>query len=330
MTESNYTAKISGPFFKCEVYNCKGDVISSTWLDKPPHFDNYTEKDCALFLEAKEMAKINRNITLNGKRHCIRANTEQEYADKLASLITASSDGIPATPSGKHNFADYAWNWFDVYSKPNIATVTASTYKRQIERYLIPSFGQKDVADISVDDVQRLFNDMECAKATKDKVKMVLNQILDNAVEDGLLSKNPVQSKRVKITGTSSKATEPYNVEQMRYIVHHLADVQNPTDRAYIALQALHPLRLEEVLGLTWEDVDLDNMLIHVRRAVTHPHRNRPEVKAPKTESSVRYIGISPLALPFLNPSKSGGFVIGGQTCFLESSNDFRHNLVID
>ena len=141
VTESNYTAKISGPFFKCEVYNCKGDVISSTWLDKPPHFDNYTEKDCALFLEAKEMAKINRNITLNGKRHCIRANTEQEYADKLASLITASSDGIPATPSGKHNFADYAWNWFDVYSKPNIATVTASTYKRQIERYLIPSFG---------------------------------------------------------------------------------------------------------------------------------------------------------------------------------------------
>lgn len=288
-------------------------MVSSFWLDKPPLLDNYIDGDCAPFLEEKEMAKINRNITLNGKRHCIRANTEQEYADKLARLIGISNENTTDSSHNGRNFADYARNWFEVYSKPNIATVTANTYRRQIERYLIPAFGQKNVEDISADDVQRLFNGMECARATKDKVKMVLNQILDNAIEDGLLSKNPVHSKRVKITGASSKATEPYNVGQMRYIVQHLADVQKPTDRAYLALQALHPLRLEEVLGLKWEDVDLDNMQIHICRAVTHPGRNRPEIKAPKTESSIRSIGLSPLALPFLNPGQNEDFVIGGQ-----------------
>lgn len=245
------------------------------------------------------------HISINGKRHCIRANTEQEYADKLARLIGVSNEHTADSSHSGRNFADYARNWFEVYSKPNIATVTANTYKRQIERYLIPAFGQKNVEDISVDDVQRLFNGIDCARATKDKVKMVLNQILDNAVEDGLLSKNPVHSKRAKITGASSKATEHYSVSQMRYIVQHLADVQNPTDRAYLALQALHPLRLEEVLGLKWEDVDLDNMQIHVRRAVTHPGRNRPEIKAPRRKAAFAPLGFLPWLSHSLTPAKT-------------------------
>ena len=40
---------------------------------------------------------------------------------------------------------------------------------------------------------------MSGAKATKDKAKVVLNQILDAAVEDNLLVKNPLKSKRIKI-----------------------------------------------------------------------------------------------------------------------------------
>lgn len=142
---------------------------------------------------------------------------------------------------------------------------------------------------------------------------MVLNQILDAAVEDKLLSANPLKSRRLKITGKASKATPPYTVEQMRYLVQHIGDLRNPLDRAYLALQALHPLRLEEVLGLAPEDVDIANMTIHVRRAVTHPTRNRPEVKGAKTSSSHRTVGLSALALPYLQQFHvDGGFLFGG------------------
>ena len=48
---------------------------------------------------------------------------------------------------------------------------------------------------------------MTSSKATKDKAKTVLNQILDAAVEDGLIVKSPLRSKRIKITGRASKAT---------------------------------------------------------------------------------------------------------------------------
>lgn len=274
------------------------------------HLDNSIEQpDCMPYQEGSiDMAKINRAVMINGEKHWIRANTEQEYCDKLLKLTGANQE----EPKLKHLFPKYALNWFETYSKPNIESVTAITYQRQIKKYLIPAFEGVAVENITTDEVQRLFNSMDTAKATKDKVKIVLNQILDAAVEDNLLTKNPLKSKRLKITGKESKTTQPYTVEQMRYLVQHIDDVKQPQDRAYLALQALHPMRLEEVLGLKWSDIDMDNGAIYICRAVTHPDRNRPEIKGTKTERSNRNLGLVQLAAQYLIPGKPEEFVLGG------------------
>jgi len=258
--------------------------------------------------DAEMAAKINRAVTINGEKHWIRANTEQEYADKLLKLANSKTK-----EEKMHPFDQYAMNWFTVYSKPNIETVTATTYKRQLTRYLLPAFNGMTVEEITTDAIQQLFNSMDTTKATKEKVKIVLNQILDAAVEDNILDKNPMKSSRLKITGKESKTTAPYTVEQMRYLVQHISDIQQYQDRAYLVLQALHPLRLEEVLGLKWGDIDWNNGILHVNRAVTHPDRNQPEVKRPKTASSIRTIGLSPLAKQFLIPGPDDEFVFGGK-----------------
>ena len=274
------------------------------------HLDNSIEQpDCMPYQGGNtDMAKINRTVMINGEKRWIKANTEQEYCDKLLKLIGANQQ----EPKQKHPFPNYALNWFEVYSKPNIETVTAITYQRQIKKYLIPAFEGMAVEDITTDEVQRLFNGMDTTKATKDKVKIVLNQILDAAVEDNLLAKNPLKSKRLKITGKESKTTQPYTVEQMRYLVQHIEDVKQPQDRAYLALQALHPLRLEEVLGLKWSDVDVENGTICICRAVTHPDRNRPEIKCTKTARSNRNLGLVQLAAQYLIPGEPEEFVLGG------------------
>ena len=308
--ENTYRTTISGPYYKLDLYNNAGEMVLSQWLEQPPHLDNSTQGlDCMPFQQGvEEMAsKINRTVTIDGVKRWIHANTEQEYADKLVKMLDRR---IPET--GKHPFSEYALNWFEVYSKPNVETVTATTYKRQLTRYLFPAFGDMAVEDITTDEVQRLFNSMDTAKATKDKVKIVLNQILEAAKDDKLISDNPMKSKRLRITGTASKATQPYSVEEMRYLVQHIGDIQNPVDRAYMAIQALHPMRLEEVLGLQWGDIDTENGLIHIIRAVTHPTRNQPEVKRPKTDSSIRTIGLSPLVVPYLERGKNSDFLFGG------------------
>lgn len=99
----------------------------------------------------------------------------------------------------------------------------------------------------------------------------------------------------------------------MQYLVSHIKNVKNECDKAFLALHALHPLRLEEVLGLKGEDINSENMTITIRRAVTHPSRNQTEVKELKTEGSTRTIALSPLAMSYIPKIPSRCYVFGGE-----------------
>lgn len=78
-----------------------------------------------------------------GEKRWITASSMQEFADKVAKLLSTPQS------AGRHPFGDYAWNWFHTYSKPNIETVTATTYERQIRLYLIPAFDGMNVEEIT-------------------------------------------------------------------------------------------------------------------------------------------------------------------------------------
>lgn len=258
------------------------------------------------------MPKIKRSVLINGTKRWISADTEQEYAEKLFAMREPQQ--IERKPRiKKHKFADYALNWFEVYSRPHIATATANSYQTQIGVYLLPAFGERYIEDITPDDIQQMFNSVNAAKTSKNKIRTVLNQIFDAAVDDDILTRNPLSSRKIKVDGSESRSTEPYTLEQMKYIISNLSNVQSRQDRTYLALQALHPMRLEEVLGLKWSDIDFENRSIYIRRAVTHPTRNAPEIKLPKTRSSVRKIGLSSIALKYLQPGDDDEFVVSGR-----------------
>lgn len=87
-------------------------------------------------------------------------------------------------------------------------------------------------------------------------------------------------------------------------------------DRAYLALQALHPLRPEETLGLRWMDIDLTALKMHVNNSVTHPDRNQPVFMETKTEGSNRILDIAPQIVKYLEPGAPSAFVVGGNELF--------------
>ena len=257
--------------------------------------------------------KIRRPIIVNGEKKWISAESEQEYAEKCAKTFSQGKVYEIKRPESKHNFSEYANRWFLTFSKPNVEDVTAITYERQLRIHICPVLGKKSVEDITTLDVQEIFNRMgNAAKETKNKAKIVLNMILEQAVEDELLKRNPLASKNIRINGKSSKATEPYSVDQMRYLVQHIEQVKKPQDRAYLAIQALHPLRLEEVLGLKGEDVE--GSTIHVRRAVTHPDRNKPIVKETKTTVSVRDLDLVEQIKKYIPDTPPNQYILGGDT----------------
>ncbi len=78
-----------------------------------------------------------------------------------------------------------------------------------------------------------------------------------------------------------------------------------------VALLTYTGMRRSEVLGLRWEDIDIDGRLLHVQRAATFTS-NRPIVGTTKTRAGCRAIPITDHLLPYLQPARENGYVIGG------------------
>ncbi|MBP3656838.1 MAG: tyrosine-type recombinase/integrase family protein [Clostridia bacterium] len=283
--------------------------------------DNLTASRTDMPEGETDMAKskrIKRAIIINGVKRWICGNSEQEYADHIIhAYLSSQPAGQPeqhgSSPAAGHDFKTYARQWFEVFSKPNIAQVTANTYERNLHLHICPAFKGKNIEEIDTADVQNMFNSMSGAKQTKAKAKVILNMIFQQAIEDGLITKNPLHSRSIRITGSASKPTKPYTVEQMRFLVQNIGKLSHPMDKAYLALQALHPLRLEEVLGLKGEDVDKAQQLLHICRAVTHPDRNLPQIKETKTQASNRTLDLVGQIIMYLPDTPADEFILGGK-----------------
>ena len=163
----------------------------------------------------KNATKIRRPIVLHGVRVWVSGNSEQEYAENLLKIAGFQTKNSAAH---NHNFKEYADNWFEVFSKPNVTEVTALTYERQLRNHIYPVLGGMDLEEITVSDIQKVFNGMgeDVKQETKNKVKIVLSQIFKMAYEDHLIDRNPMQSSSLKIKGGTSDATVPYTVEEMQ------------------------------------------------------------------------------------------------------------------
>lgn len=282
---------------------------------KSVHLDNRTNRPYKPDKEAEvpiNKKRIRREIVVNGAKIWVTADTEQEYADK----ITRLSGNAAAKARIKHNFTQYAYRWFNVFSRPNVEEVTAITYKRQLDKHVLPIVGDKAIEDVTVQDVQEIFNTMgeQASQQTKNKCKIVLNQIFKMAVEDRIIGFNPLSSTTLRIKGPSAVSIEPYSVAEMRYFAAHLDDLTMEEDRAWFALSICLPLRPEEVLGLRWQDIDEDHLVIKVRSTVSHPDRNLGVFKPyTKTNSSQRDLAIPEKVLGYLpERGRPLDFVIGG------------------
>ena len=136
-----------------------------------------------------------------------------------------------------------------------------------------------------------------------------MNPAFDSAVEDELIKRNPVRSGKLTIGGRETvhhKALTPETIRSVRARISTM-DIR---ERRMAALLCSTGMRIEEILGLRWEDIDEENGCIHIRRAVVHPNRNQPEIKKAKSKKSMRVIPLPKHLLQELTPKEQTGFIL--------------------
>lgn len=223
----------------------------------------------------------------DGKTHS-RQFPKRVDADRFAnSTEVAKNDGSWIDPGrGKVLLSDWVERW-----KPTQVHLRPSTRARDdsyLDTHIVPRFGALPISKIQNADVRAWIAELTAsgyAPSTVAKAKQIMSKILQAAVDDRRIPANVAD--RVPVPRIER--------EEMRYLnatqVGHLADTIDPRYRASVLLGAYGGLRLGEMLGLRWRNVDLLRRRVKVAEICV-------EVKGellfgpPKTKAGIRTVPI--------------------------------------
>ena len=251
------------------------------------------------------MSRFKARITLaNGETvNCSGKTISDAFNNILAKYSMGQTNPSP------QSLKKYGDNWYTTYHVPKVKPNTALQTKLYLTKHIYPYIGDKPINQITHDDIQMLFNNMNThAKSTVKKIHITLNQIFKNALEDGIITVNIMNSKRYVISTKVTKR-EALSKEHVQSIVYQL-DKLKEDERLFLGLALFTGMRRGEILALTWDNIDLEKRFIHVQHAVTFI-MNRPVVGYPKTAAGVRFIAINSRLLSILSSVQDRkGYVI--------------------
>lgn len=182
--------------------------------------------------------------------------------------------------------------------------VRASSWAKAEDRVrrIKSTLGDLDVADLNyrvVTEWQAKLALVPLAPRTVRHHRQTLAQIVDEAVKMGLLVGNPVRSvKPPKVADYEGVALEREEVAKL------LAAVRDHRLGAAVVLLFLQGWRVSEVLGLAWEDVDLETGLADLRRASVYVDGKGQMLGPPKTDGARGEHWLMPTVIELLRRSK--------------------------
>ena len=187
--------------------------------------------------------------------------------------------------AGQVPFGDYAAAWID--ERPNLRPKTVRLYRYLLRAHLQPAFGSLTVAEVKEAQVRRwrksLLDD-GVSTVTAAKAYRLLKAILNTAVDDGLIRRNPC---RIKGAG-QEKSPERASLTIAQ--VYALADAIDQRYRALVLLGTFGSLRWGELAALRRGDIDLEGCTVRVDRQLTETISGAPSFGPPKSDAGVRLV----------------------------------------
>lgn len=243
---------------------------------------------------------------INGKRErkYVYAKTRPECRAKVNELIEQiQSSGI--LNLSKLTFKEYAQKWLDTYCI-NLSPTTLNGYKRSVITYADKYIGSAVISKILPIHIQEMINGFSKTHSEKTCRNFLgdVGGVFKYAILNKSLKTNPCEGIKV-----------PKDTDKYEYYIYDedefnaLLDVVTGTkEEIPILLAGLCGLRVSEIMGLTWNDINFDTHIINVRKAKVHVN-GEVISKTTKTRTSYRSIKAPAYVIERLAIYKNVGFV---------------------
>ena len=241
-----------------------------------------------------EAAKVDgkrKHISKSGfrtKKEALEAGTK--------ALAEYNNAGLHFEPT-EISVADYLDYWFEQYVKVNLKYNTQENYRRLIDGHLKPRFGTYKLKALSASVLQEYANELKGNGFSKSHVVGILSTFsgaLDYAIEPlQYIKENPMRFVRIPAIEKEPRRRIILDLEDWQTIINRFPF----GSRFHIPLMIgfYTGLRIGEVFGLTWDDIDLEKNELKVsaqavKRRVAGEKKQAWYFGTPKTKSSVRSV----------------------------------------
>jgi integrase len=221
------------------------------------------------------------------KRRYVTGRTREEAHQKLTKAM-ADRDGGFVFDAGTLTVGEYFKRWLTDSARGSVRRSTYHSYRRQIERYVVPTIGQIKLTNLTHMHVQGLYRQMQdrgLSARTVQYTHAVIHRALKQAVRWNMIPRNVCEA--VDVPQVRREEMRPLNAVQARKL---LRTASGERLEALYVLAVHTGMRPGELLGLRWEDVALGDAggTMQVNRALSDG-----EFAMPKTKGSRRRIKLS-------------------------------------
>ena len=268
---------------------------------------------------------VSEGFDLNGKPMIHRKTvygTKKDAEVELAKFVTEVQNGLVI--DGKSlKFYEFTEIWKRDYGSKELAPSTYKRYCRMLETRLLQYFGHFYINKIKPTDIMKFYdllekdtqlvrkkgnNGSKTKKPLSGKTILehhrLLRAMLHKAVYWQLIVANPAE--RVQPPKARKPKRRSYDDEQTKILLENL-ELLSSEDTKYkvaIILTVFTGVRLGELMGLEWQDVDFKNGIISINRSSQYLSDMGVFTKVPKTESSIREIAIPEFIISLLEEYK--------------------------
>lgn len=218
------------------------------------------------------------------KKECEIALTELKNKYNKTNQVRKTSD---------ISFSDYLKIFFDEYVVNNCKPRTQQAYRDYIRLHLVPYLGDYKLKDIDTNLIYNFIIDLskKYSKNTCDNIRAFLSSAFKFAIfPKQFIFENPMQNLNFKnIKYDVKKAKVVLTKEDMIDILKYLE--KYPHYKLAVEIMYYTGMRVSEVCGLTWDNINFDDKIIHVRNQY-HYVDGDYKMTSLKSKSSIRDISM--------------------------------------
>jgi integrase len=204
----------------------------------------------------------------------------------------------------KDTVASFIARWLEKAVKPG-RTSTYTLYKQHMRHYVLPVVGDKllhRVTRADVEEVQRRAHGAGVGASTIGLTLKILTTALNYAVnKEELPDVRNVVRGADRLFRAKPRAYSFLTAEEGQHLLTQAADWRY---RNAIAVMLFCGLRVNEALGLRWQDIDLERGTLHVAHSLKHVGGGRRELGETKTEKSNRTITMPQVVITALRAQR--------------------------